>query len=255
MSPGAPLSPRYVKAPVVQAMLQQLVSVGLAVLVAYLFSFSIGLTLILAALLAAMLSWYSNLPRWWVPFQLAFWPALAFLHFLSIPSFVYLVALVALLAVYGGVVFSGVPLFLSSDKATAAVAQLLPMDRDFRFLDVGAGTGGLLSRLDRQFLFGLFEGVERAPLPFAVSWLRSKLQGAQFCVRFENMWQTDLSRYDVVYAYLSPTPMLRLWDKVQREMRPGSLFISNTFEVPGKTPDQSIELHDLSRSTLHVWRL
>ncbi len=255
MTTRALLSRQYIKAPVVWAMLQQLAALGLAVLLAYLFSLSIGLTIITAALLAGMIAWHSDLPRWWLPLQLAFWPALAYLHYLALPPLVYLGGLLILLAVYGSVVFAGVPLFLSSDRATAAVAGLLPAHRDFRFLDVGAGAGGLLAQLDRQFRFGLFEGVERAPLPFVIGWIRSKLRGAQFRIRFENLWQTDLSRYDVVYAYLSPAPMLRLWDKVQREMRPGSLFISNTFVVPGEAPDQSIELHDLSRSTLYVWRI
>ena len=48
--------------------------------------------------------------------------------------------------------------------------------------------------------------------------------------------------------------MPRLWEKVRREMRPGSLFISNSFDVPGFPPDETVELHDLSRARLLVWR-
>nr|MBP9655293.1 class I SAM-dependent methyltransferase [Rhodocyclaceae bacterium] len=60
--------------------------------------------------------------------------------------------------------------------------------------------------------------------------------------RWDDLWQADLGNYDVVYAFLSRAPMPRLWEKVQAEMKPGSLFISNSFPVPGATPDQVIEV-------------
>jgi hypothetical protein len=49
--------------------------------------------------------------------------------------------------------------------------------------------------------------------------------------------------------------MSRLWDKVRSEMKPGSLFVSNTFPVPGLGFDEEIELHDLSGSRLLVRRM
>jgi hypothetical protein len=42
-----------------------------------------------------------------------------------------------------------------------------------------------------------------------------------------------LAGQDVVYAFLSPAPMKQLWAKAQAEMTPGSLFVSNSFPVPG----------------------
>jgi len=57
-----------------------------------------------------------------------------------------------------------------------------------------------------------------------------------------------------VYAFLSPVPMPDLWCKVRTEMRPGSLFVSNTFDVPGVAPDRVITLGN-GRRALLVWRL
>jgi len=54
--------------------------------------------------------------------------------------------------------------------------------------------------------------------------------------------QAPLGDFDVVYAVPSPVPMLTLWQKAKREMRPGSLFVSNSFPVPGEVPDQVIEV-------------
>jgi transposase len=65
----------------------------------------------------------------------------------------------------------------------------------------------------------------------------------------------SLEPYDVVFAYLSPVPMADLWDKVQREMRPGTLFVSCAFEVPGRRPDRIIELSSPRQPRLLVWQI
>ena len=49
--------------------------------------------------------------------------------------------------------------------------------------------------------------------------------------------------------------MTRLWDKARREMRPGALFVSNTFAVPGVAPAYTLPVGDRMRSVLYVWRM
>ena len=51
------------------------------------------------------------------------------------------------------------------------------------------------------------------------------------------------------------TPAARLWHKVRNEMRPGTLFISNTFEVPQVTPSEVLEVGDLRGTRLYIFRL
>jgi hypothetical protein len=95
-------------------------------------------------------------------------------------------------------------------------------------------------------------GVEAAPL----NWLVARLRlGGRARIQLGSLWDAKLAECDVVYAYLSPAPMARLWEKTRAEMKPGSLLISNTFSVPGVQPVENIELHDLSHARLLIWRL
>jgi hypothetical protein len=48
--------------------------------------------------------------------------------------------------------------------------------------------------------------------------------------------------------------MPALWNKIQREMRPGSLFISNSFAVPGVEANRVIELADARQTRLYCYR-
>ena len=127
---------------------------------------------------------------------------------------------------------------------------------NFTFMDLGSGIGGVLTHLAAVRPDGLYHGVEAAPLPFWWSWLRIRLGGYRNChVQWGSLWDCDLAQYDVVFAYLSPVPMDKLWQKARREMRPGTVFISNTFAVADHPPQQTFTVDDLHHSTLYIWHM
>ncbi len=209
----------------------------------------------LQGFLAGILSSLLRQPVWWIPMHLFFSPLLLLMLTLDISPSWYLLAFAALLLIYGKTFRTRVPLYLSSKDANIELAKLLPRDTAFSFVDLGSGCGGLLKNLADSHKNGHFHGIESAPLPFLISHLRNRLLGSPFTLTWGDFWHHDFSNYDVVYAYLSPVPMEALWQKVSKEMRTGSLFISNTFIVPGVQPYKSIKLNDFSHSTLFIWKI
>ncbi|MEW6313244.1 MAG: class I SAM-dependent methyltransferase [Pseudomonadota bacterium] len=204
---------------------------------------------------AALLGYGLRLAPWWWPMQFLFMPAVWLVASLQLSPHWFLGGFIMLALVYWGAYRSQVPLYLSSSLAWQQVARLLPQGRAFAFADLGCGVGSMVAGLAGMRGDGRFVGIESAPLPFLVSRLRAALGRGNCEVRWGDLWRHDLSAYDVVYAYLSPVPMARLWDKAQHEMAAGSLFISNSFPVPGVQPDCSIPLGDGASSVLHVWRM
>ena len=216
---------------------------------------------LLCGTIAAAFSRMAGLARWWLPIQLLFAPALVLMLALKLPPNFFLAAFLILLVVYWSTFRTQVPLYLSSREAWQALETLLPEpqpqpEKNFTFMDIGSGIGGVLTHLARARPDGRYFGVEAAPLPYLLSWLRIRLSGSTNCeVKWGSLWSCDLTPYDVVFAYLSPVPMEDLWQKVRSEMRPGTLFISNTFAVPDHPPQDIITLDDLHHSTLYIWRL
>lgn len=210
-------------------------------------------------LLAAGMSYVAGLAKWWWLIQLSFVPALLLALHIGLPPGFYLVVFLLLLLVYWSTFRTQVPLYLSSNKVWSALEELLPAtqaDTRFSFVDLGSGLGGVLTHLAKVRADGIYTGVESAPFPFLWSWLRIKLGGYRNChVRWGSLWDCDLSQYDVVFAYLSPVPMAELWHKARSEMRTGSLFISSTFNVHDQAPQATIQIDDMHRSILYVWRM
>lgn len=229
--------------------------VGVVPVVEYLgISLSFSGSALLGGVLAALVGRAVGLSPWWLPINLAFWPAIVLAYSLAIRPAWFLVGFGLLLAVYWSVVHSRVPFYLTGSKALGALARLLPAGRSFRFVDLGAGTGRVLRRLAVARPEGEYLGIESAPLPFLAAYLRCAVSPDRWRMQWGNFWHADLARYDVIYAYLSPAPMADLLRKLQAEMKPGSLFISNTFALPGVMPAETAELPDIHRSTLYLYR-
>ncbi len=238
-------------------MAMQAIGAGLTAGAAYLLApTGVVLLPIVAALMtgvvAAVLGRLAGLDPWWIVIQVLFVPGAVLASSVPLPRWVWIALFAVLLAVYWSTFRTQVPLYLSSSKVRNALVPLLPPGR-FTFMDVGSGLGGVLTDLAAQRADGEYHGIESAPVPWLLSWIRIRLGRHANChAHWGSLWDCDLAEYDVVFAYLSPVPMAALWDKVQREMRPGTRFISNSFVTP-VPPDARVQVDDVHQSTLLVW--
>ena len=204
---------------------------------------------------AAELGRRFGLAGWWVPIHMVMPFAVAAALLWRLPPWVFLAAFVFLLLFYWNSV-AGVPLYLTNRETRATLAGLLPATPGFRFIDLGSGFGGPLIDLAGRRPDGRFEGIESALMLYALTRARLLAQRRPNArVRYGDFRKIDLAPYDVVYCFLSPVPMPALYDKAKRQMRPGTLLISNTFAVPDHPADETREVPDLRRTTLRVWRM
>jgi hypothetical protein len=206
-----------------------------------------------AASCAVALGWILGLAPWWLAINALFVPALAWGLTLELSPWWPLAALGVLVAVYGRIWASRVPLFFTTARAQDALAQALPKE-PIAFLDAGCGDARVIAGLAAARPDSRFEGIEHALVPWLLGCWRSWRDEAPFYVRRGDLWAHGLTQYDVVYAYLSPAVMPRFWEKAKREMRPGALLVS-AFEVPGMREGRYIEVDDAMRTRLHVCRI
>ena len=191
--------------------------------------------------------------RWWLPIHLAFTPLAFAAHALGVPSGAWLAAFALFALTYWSSYRTQVPLFLTSQQATCAVAGLLPPG-PIAVLDVGCGIGSFLTAFARQRRDARLTGIESAPAPFALARLRTRKHPATTIIR-SDFFAQPWAGYDLVYAFLSPAPMPEIWEKARREMKPGSLLVSNSFGIPGIEPDCVIEVADWRRTRLLVFKI
>lgn len=226
--------------------------------------------------------WRMN--RWWWLIQFAlpwlWWVALMF----AFDPWVSLVIFVVIILVFANAFSDRVPLYLSNDATRKAlrafVKEKFCFDRPVSFLDIGSGLGGNVVFMSTVTGVQPSHGVETAPIPFALSRLRVAffrqfVQKKHHPVPLENdltqasvknfelsphifakdLWKVSFIEYDLVYAFLSPEPMPKLWEKVVKEMAPGSFFVSNSFPVPGVEPSEIWQLSDRRETVLYLYEM
>ncbi|MCU1718298.1 class I SAM-dependent methyltransferase [Pseudomonas sp. 5P_3.1_Bac2] len=206
-------------------------------------------------LLAMLLAGALGLTRGWRLVNLLFVPALLLAGGANLPSWLFLLCFALLLLLNWNSFGERVPLYLTATRTAGQLVELLKAQpANFRFIDLGCGPAGLLLHLAKAYPQAQFVGVETAPLSFALAWLRALGQG-NCQIHYRSLWRTDLASFSVVYCFLSPAPMPALWRKACEEMPVGTWLISNSFAVPGHTPDQQIALGDWRASSLLLWRM
>ncbi|MDR2164322.1 MAG: class I SAM-dependent methyltransferase [Zoogloeaceae bacterium] len=204
----------------------------------------------LAFLLASLTGQY----WWWRIIHAMFAPAAVLFSSLNIAPEWYLAAFVLMFLVYRGALTTQVPLYLSNRETTRALAGLLAGKPVGKIVDLGAGTGSVVCELARMHEDVQVFGIENSYFPWAIGFLRTA--GIKNCHwTLGSFWRVSLAEYDVVYAFLSPAPMSRLWLKAKQEMRPGALFISNSFRVPEIEAASEIEVGDSRGTRLYCYRL
>lgn len=201
---------------------------------------------------AAMVSYKLESPWWWWPIHIVFLPLALLAMQLGIAPAWYLGGFILLLLIFWRTDKSRVPLYLSNAATAEAVLAMLPAT-PCHLVDLGCGNGGLLARLARARPDCEFLGIEHAPLPWL--WARLTTWRLGNCrIRYGDFWRQPLGLFDVVYAFLSPTPMARLGAKARAEMRPGGLLVSNSFAIPDMVPEATFQVDDRRRSRLFRYR-
>lgn len=218
------------------------------------FSISMFSLVLMQALFAALYSTLAGMARWWRWIHLAFPVAAWGLSQWQVPNELYLVGFVVSLSLFWTTFRTQVPFFPSRPIVWQQVAKIIPQTQVVRLIDIGSGLGDMPMYIAKARPESQIEGIEIAPLPWVISYIRAKLRRSSASFKLGDYTALDFAHYDVIFAYLSPAAMLNLWEKASHEMRPGSLLISLEFEIPGITPSMCIAGNQ-NAPALYVWKI
>lgn len=209
---------------------------------------------IVIGVVCAVIATIKKMPIWWRFIHAFFVPLAWLVSQQNISSTWFLVGFVVLYLIFRGAVSEQVPLYFSNTKTVYELIRIAEERKVKTFLDIGAGVGTTLLPLANNFPKSVFVGVENAPLTWLIGKFRMKfMNNVQW--KMQDLWKTDLSEFDMVYAFLSPAPMVEIWEKAKSEMKPGSMLISNTFQIPNVEPNRIIEIDCMPSRVLYCYEI
>lgn len=150
----------------------------------------------------------------------------------SLPAWVWLVPLLALLLIYPLNAWRDAPLFPTPRHALNDLAAQAPLASNALVLDAGCGLGDGLRALRAAYPQAKFTGIEW-------SWPLRALCGLRCpwaTVRQGDIWTEDWSGYDMVYFFQRPESMPRAVAKARAELKNGAYLVSLEFEALSLKP-------------------
>jgi hypothetical protein len=122
-------------------------------------------------------------------------------------------------------------------KQSSNIQAGLKRGEPLTFVDLGSGDGRLVFQAARQNIFAKSIGYEINPVLHAFAFGRRIVQAPMYWSKtsfaIRDLWKVPLNDVDVVAVYGLQPIMKDLGKKLQAELRPGSLVVSNVFSIPG----------------------
>ncbi len=145
---------------------------------------------------------------------------------------------------------TGVPYVPTTDRYVPTILAALQITPATVMYDLGSGTGKVLFAAERYGAKHLV-GFELSPLHAQYARLKARILTSQVIIHQEDFFRADLSAADIVYVFLVPTVVARVWEYLQTHGKSGARMVVLGDQVAGVTPEQIIRLGEKSRAFVY----
>lgn len=151
---------------------------------------------------------------------------------------------------------TGISPIPSSSISRRKMLTLLPIEIDGPILELGAGWGTLAFPLAKRYPRCVIHALELSPVPWLFMRARNLLfRYRNLKVRRVNFLRHSFKDAKAVVCYLHEEAFDKARPKLEAELEPGTIVISNTFIVPGWEPEGVYRLDDSFCPEVYVYRV
>lgn len=125
----------------------------------------------------------------------------------------------------------GAPYAALSKNRIETMFKLLRPKKGKVFLDLGSGDGRVVTYFANKGVESY--GIEINPIIFLISKLKMKKEKVNNAkIILGDYWNEDFSKYDYISLWVVPHTMPLLEKKLKKELKKGTLVVSNHLEFP-----------------------
>jgi len=141
-----------------------------------------------------------------------------------------------------GLIRSGVPYVPTTQKMAKRMVQIANIKKGQKVYDLGCGNGKILFEAEKKGV--ICTGYE---LICSVVWyvkLKKKIKKSSIKIFCKDFFSEDISDADIIFCYLFPSVMDRIYKEKWNTLKKGTKLISNTFPLTDVKPTQQEETKD-----------
>ncbi|EKE29613.1 MAG: hypothetical protein ACD_2C00137G0003 [uncultured bacterium (gcode 4)] len=129
-----------------------------------------------------------------------------------------------------------VPFVPTSDNKLALLLESLRLDPGQTFIDIGCWDGKILQAIEEKFPGVRVKWFEKSGYPYSLAIKRKERTWCKYEVLKADFFKCDIQDADVVYSYVLPYLMKKIWKKMTLECKIWTMPYSNSFRIPGIRP-------------------
>ena len=154
------------------------------------------------------------------------------------------------------VAVTGISPMPSSRTSRRKIREILNLAGVCCIVDLGAGWGDLAFSIAATLPDAELTAYELSPFPWLVMKVRHGLFGPRnVTVARQDFRKVSLAGNDAVVCYLYSELLEKMRPKMEAELTPGTLVVSNVFDIPGWEPEAVHKLYDSQCPQVYVYRV
>lgn len=175
---------------------------------------------------------------------------------MPIEQVILVIVVVFVVLTTGYSVVTGISPMPSSPASYAKIEEILRGEKATNIVDLGSGWGCLIMPLAAAMPKTQFLGYELSPFPLMVARLRGLLFGRKnVTIERRDLRKVSFKGRDAVICYLYSELLEKLRPNLERDLEPGTLVVSNVFDIPGWEPEFIHKLDCSQCPQVYVYRV
>lgn len=156
---------------------------------------------------------------------------------------------------------ANVPTLATCFVARQKIAKILENEaargdkKTYAVIDLGSGRGELARCVAKRIPKASVTGVELALFPYLqASFVQRWFGPNNLSYERGDFWSFDCTKADAVILYLGPLSVQRMGEKLHKELKQGSMVLSNTYPLLGKwSPIDVLNFYSPFKETFYVY--
>ncbi len=168
--------------------------------------------------------------------------------------FIIEIVLIVLMLIYS--FYTGISPVPTSRRVRNLFLENIPDINTGSIFELGSGWGTLAFPVAGKFPSVPVAAYEISPVPWLYSLIKKLITPRKNLTLYrKNFHKASLEDASLVLCYLHPGGMKRLKGKFEKELRPGTVIMCNTFPVDGWEPVAVHEIDKLYDNIIYVYRV
>lgn len=149
-----------------------------------------------------------------------------------------------------------VPIVITPKKYFKPILENLDITPQTIIYDLGCGTGSFLFAAEK---YGPKEirGFELSPLHVLYGKAKALILRSKADIYLQDYFTVDLSNVDIIYIFSIQPAVIKLWKKIQKEAKRGTLVVVLSDSIPDEIPEKiiKVKVSPKKSSNVYVYRI